>query len=78
MLPYAFADAHKYAYVTKVDGLYFWHTAPRLKEEPLPAVQSNKQDLLLDSNQPELDANILHACADLALCPKTLGVNFYV
>jgi hypothetical protein len=52
----------------------FWHTAPRdeLLEGPLPLINSNKQDLLLE-NRPQYDANILHAYADLdwATCVKT-------
>jgi hypothetical protein len=44
-----------------------------LKVGPLPTINSNKQDLLLDLNCPEHDANILHAYTDLdwAKCMKT-------
>jgi hypothetical protein len=67
--------ALKYIYATRVDGLYFWRTAPRpeFKEGPLPRVNSNKQDLLLDMTRPEHDANVMHAYADSdwAACVKT-------
>jgi hypothetical protein len=66
--------ALKYLYSTKDDRLYFWRTAPRdeLLEGPLPWINSNKQDLLLE-NRPQYDANILHAYADSdwATCVKT-------
>jgi hypothetical protein len=65
----------KYLYVTKDDGIYFWRTAPRqeFKEGPLPVIHSNKQALLMNRDFLEVDANILHAYADLdwATCPKT-------
>jgi hypothetical protein len=65
--------ALKYLYSTKDDGLYFWRTAPcnEFQEVPLPKINSNKQDLLLD-NRPEYDANVLHAYADSdwATCVK--------
>ncbi len=52
----------------------FWQTAPcdEFQEGPLPKINSNKQDLLLD-NSPEYDANVLHAYADSdwATCIKT-------
>ena len=64
----------KYLYSTRDDGKYFWHTAPRIKckEGPIPCINSNKQDLLLNE-QPEYDANINHAYAesDWAICVKT-------
>ena len=66
--------ALKYLYSTRDDGIYFWRTAPRseLKEGPLPKINSNKQDLLLD-NRPQHDAATLHAFADSdwATCVKT-------
>ncbi len=66
--------ALKYLYSTKEDGLYLWRMAPReeFQEGPLPKINSNKQDLLLD-NRPEYDANVLHAYADSvwASCVKT-------
>ena len=64
----------KYLYSTKDDGLNFWRTASRdeFPEGPRHKINSNKQDLLMD-NQPEYDAHILHAYADLdwASCVKT-------
>ncbi len=44
-----------------------------LSEGPLPPINSNKQDLLLEQQHPEHDANILHAYAnsDWATCVKT-------
>ena len=67
--------ALKYLYATRDDGIYFWHTAPRpeFKEGPLPRVNINKQDLLLDMKRPEHDASIVHAYADSdwATCVKT-------
>ncbi len=66
--------ALKYLYATHADGLYFWRTAPRpeFKEGPLPRVNSNKQDLLLDMTRPEHDANVMHAYtdSDWATCVK--------
>ncbi len=42
--------ALKYMYATRDDGIYFWRTAPHmeLKEGPLPPINSNKQDLLIN------------------------------
>ncbi len=59
--------ALKYLYATCNDGIYFWRTAlcPELNEGPLPRVNSSKQDLLLDMDQPEHDTSTLHAYADL-------------
>jgi len=66
--------ALKYLYSTRDDGIYFWRTAPRseLKEGPLPKINSNKQDLLLD-NRRQHDAATLHAFtdSDWATCVKT-------
>jgi hypothetical protein len=52
----------KYLCSTCNDGIYSWHTAPciEFKEGPIPRINSNKQDLLLDE-PPEYDANVLHA-----------------
>jgi hypothetical protein len=57
--------ALKYLYSTQNDGIYFWRTAPypEFKEGPLRTINSNKQDLLID-NQPQHNANIVHAFAD--------------
>ncbi len=64
----------KYIYSTRDDGFYFWRTAPwlELKEGPLPWINSNKQDLLID-DRPQHDALTLHAFADSdwATCVKT-------
>ena len=67
--------ALKYLYSTKEDGLYYWRTAPRneFPEGPLPKINSNKHDLLLEKRL-EYDANILHAYtdSDWASCVKML------
>jgi hypothetical protein len=67
-------SALKYLYSTKEDGIYFWQSSPRMKlhEGPLPPIQSNKQDLLLD-NCPNHDATVAYAYADSnwATCVKT-------
>jgi hypothetical protein len=64
----------KYLYSTKEDGIYFWQSSPRMElhEGPLPPIQSNKQDLLLD-NRPNHDATVAYAYADYdwATCVKT-------
>jgi hypothetical protein len=66
--------ALKFLYNSKDDGLYFWHTSPRpeLPEGPLPMVNINHQDILVD-NRPQFDASIAHAYADSnwATCVKT-------
>ena len=66
--------ALKYLYSTRDDGIYFWRTSPRpeFKEGPIPIINSNKQDLLLD-NRPNHDAKTVYAYADSdwATCVKT-------
>jgi hypothetical protein len=66
--------ALKYLYGTKEDGLYYWHTTPRdeFPEGPLPKINSNEHDLLLDK-RPEYNADVLHAYtdSDWASCVKT-------
>jgi hypothetical protein len=66
--------ALKYLFTTRDDGIYFWRTAPRLefKEGPLPQINSNKQDLLIEK-RPEHAATQLHAYtdSDWATCVKT-------
>ncbi len=66
--------ALKFMYNSRDDGLYFWHTSPRpeLLEGPLPCVNGNVQDILLDG-QPQFDTYIAHAYADSnwATCVKT-------
>ncbi len=75
---------HKYLFSTKYDGIYFWWTSPHkeLLEGPLPPIQSNKQDLLLDK-RPDHYANVAYAYADLDwdTCVKTcclLAVHVFV
>ncbi len=64
----------KYLYSTRDDELYFWCTAMciEFKEGPIPCINSNKQDPILD-NRPEYGTNVLHAYADSdwATCVKT-------
>jgi hypothetical protein len=64
----------KFLYSTKDNGLYFWRTQPRpqLQEGPLPQVNSNSQDILVD-NLPQFDASIAQAYtdSDWATCVKT-------
>jgi hypothetical protein len=66
--------AIKYLFSTKDDGIYFWRTSPHMElpEGPLPPIQSNKQDLLLD-NCPDYNANVAYAYTDLdwATCVRT-------
>jgi hypothetical protein len=64
----------RYLYTTRNDGIYFWRTSPRheLPEGPLPPVNSNKRDLLLD-DRPQHDASIAVAYgdSDWATCVRT-------
>jgi hypothetical protein len=55
-----------YLYMTQRDGIYFWRTRPRLDlpEDPLPIINSNCSDLLLD-NQPDHNASITLPAATL-------------
>jgi len=66
--------ALKFLYNSKDVGLYFWRTQPRpeLPEGPLPPINSNRQDILLDG-RPQFDATTAHAYADSdwATCVKT-------
>jgi len=66
--------AIRYLYTTRSDGLYFWRTRPRpdLPDLPLPTINSNAQDLLLD-DRPEHEASITVAYgdSDWATCVKT-------
>ena len=67
--------ALKFLYNSKDDGLYFWQTKPRteLPEGPIPPINSNRQDILLD-DRPQFDAFTVHAYADSdcwATCVKT-------
>ncbi len=56
----------KYLYSTRVDGIYYWRKSPCLEfpERPLPTINSNKQDLILD-NCPQQETNTLNAYAEL-------------
>jgi hypothetical protein len=64
----------RYLYTTQHDGIYFWRTAawPELPEGPLPQVNSNQSDLLLD-NRPHHEASITVAYSNSkwATCVKT-------
>ncbi len=66
--------ALKYLYNSNNNGLYFWQTQPRmdLLEDPLPPINSNHQDILLD-RCPKFDAFTAQAYADSdwATCVKT-------
>ena len=66
--------ALKFLYNSKNDGLYFWRPHPRteLPEGPIPPINSNRQDILLD-DRPQFDASTVHAYADSdwATCVKT-------
>jgi hypothetical protein len=66
--------AIRYLNMTRRNGIYFWHTRPRLDlpEDPLPIINSNCSDLLLD-NQPNHDASIAVAYgnSNWATCVKT-------
>ena len=63
-----------YLYTTRNDGIYFWRTQPRkeLPQGPLPIVNSNHKDLLLD-NQPQPNATtaVAYCDSDWATCVKT-------
>jgi hypothetical protein len=64
----------KFLYASCDDGIYFWRTKSRMElpEGPLPQVNSNKQDILLN-NRPQFDAHVAHAYSDSnwATCVKT-------
>ena len=66
--------AIRYIYTTQTDGIYFWRTSPRLHlpEGPMPPVNSNNKDLLLD-DRPDHDTSITMAYgdSDWASCVKT-------
>jgi hypothetical protein len=66
--------ALKFLYSSKDDGLYFWRTqpCPELPDGPLPQVNSNQQDILVE-HWPQFDASIAHAYTDSnwATCVKT-------
>jgi hypothetical protein len=66
--------AIRFLYITRHDGIYFWRTRKRddLPVGPLPSVNSNVKDLLLDG-RPQHDAHIAVAYgdSDWASCVKT-------
>jgi hypothetical protein len=66
--------AIQYLYATRLDGICFWPTQSRseLPDGPLPTVNSNLKDLLID-NHPQHDASIADAYgdSDWATCVKT-------
>ncbi len=60
-------------YITRYDGLYFWQTQPceELPVCPLPVVNSNKQDLLLDDHQNHNSCTAVpYSDSDWATCVK--------
>ncbi len=54
-----------YLYMTQTDEIYFWQTSPQLDlpEGPLPPVNSNRHELLLD-DRPDHNASIAVAYGD--------------
>ncbi len=66
--------AIRYVYITCNDGIYFWrtHTCDELLTGPLPPVNSNLHDLLLD-DRPTHDAQttVAFGNSDWATCVKT-------
>jgi hypothetical protein len=66
--------AIRYMYITRDDGIYFWRTSPwlELPEGPLPKVNSNRQDLLID-DRPDHTATtaVAYGDSDWATCVKT-------
>ncbi len=66
--------AIRYLYMTRHDGIYFWWTQPRpdLPDGPLPTINSNTRELLLD-NPPDHKAltAIAYGNSDWATCVKT-------
>jgi hypothetical protein len=72
-------NALKFSYNSRDNGLYFWHTAPRLElpEGPLPQINSNRYNILLN-NRPQFNALTAHAFAnsDWATCIKKKRCSF--
>ncbi len=64
----------RYTYITRDDGIYFWRTKPHmdLPKGPLPTVNSNNWDLLLDA-RPAHDTMtaVAYGDSDWASCIKT-------
>jgi hypothetical protein len=66
--------AIRYVFITRHDGIYFWRTKPRneLPVGPLPTVNSNLKDLLLDGRpQHNADIAVAYGDSDWATCVKT-------
>ena len=66
--------AIRYVYITRHDGIYFWRTKPRdeLPVGPLPTINSNIKDLLLDGRpQHDADIAVAYGDSDWATCVKT-------
>ena len=65
--------AIRYLYITRNDGIYFWRTQPRpeLPEGPLPPINSNRQDLLLDDRPQHASTAVAYGDSDWATCVKT-------
>jgi hypothetical protein len=66
--------AIRYLYITRHDGLYFWRTrlCSDLPEAPLPTINSNHHDLLLE-DRPDHDAlrAVAYSDSDWVTCVKT-------
>jgi hypothetical protein len=67
--------ALRYLYKTQNDGLHFWQTSPcmELPVGPIPQINSNRQDLLLDVTCPDFNTTTAHIYldSDWATCVKT-------
>jgi hypothetical protein len=71
---YGLKHAIRYVYITRKDGIYFWRTTIRtdLPKGPLPRVNSNRQDLLINDrpNHAAMTA-VAYGDSDWATCVKT-------
>ncbi len=70
-------QAIQYLYATRLDGIYFWHTQSRseLPDGPLPTVNSNLKDLLVDDRpQHNTSIAVAYGDSDRATCVKTRGL----
>jgi hypothetical protein len=66
--------AIRYLYTTRHEGIYFWCTTalPKLPKGPLPLVNSNSQDLLLDDRlQHKATIAVAYGDSNWATCVKT-------
>jgi hypothetical protein len=64
----------RYTYITHDDSIYFWHTEPHmdLPEVPLPTINSNHTDLLLDARPAHYTTTIVaYGDSNWASCIKT-------